>query len=153
MGFKEGLSDSSLFILDIDEIRTFLLVYVDNIVVTSSSIASIDQVVGRLATEFAVKDLGPLKFFLGIHVARSAEGIFLSQQQYVSNLLHDENLGHLKPTSSPMEPKVDLTDTTTTALNMVETTRYRRILGSLQYLTNTCPNISYTMSKFSQFFF
>lgn len=107
VGFKEGLSVSSLFIyIDDDGVRTFLLVYVDDIVVTSSSNSHIYHIVSRLAAEFSIKDLRQLTFFLGIHVSRSDEGLFLSQQQYVANLLHKENLTNLKAASSPMEPRL-----------------------------------------------
>lgn len=68
VSFKEGLSDSSLFI------------YIDDIIVPSSSEPNIDLIVARLADEFSIKDLGSLIFFLGIHVSRLEEGLFLSQQ-------------------------------------------------------------------------
>lgn len=126
--------------------------YVDDIVVMSSSSSLIDDITSKLSKEFSVKDLGALSFFLGIHVNRSKEGIFLSQQQYISNLLNDKGFGNVKPASTPMEPKVDLTQASGTALNHEDTTRYRRILGCLQYLTTTRMDISYAIYKLSQFF-
>lgn len=69
VGFKEGLSYSSLFIYDENGVQTFLLVYVDDIVVTSSSNSNIEHIVLRLTDEFSIKDLGQLTFFLGIHLS------------------------------------------------------------------------------------
>lgn len=141
-----------MFIYDGNNVQTFLLVYVDDIVVTSSSNSNIEYIVSRLADEFSIKDLGQLTFFLGIHVSRSHEGLHLSQQQYIVNLLYEENLNNLKAASSPMEPKVNLTDTNASALSHDDRTRYRRILGSLQYLTTTRSDISFAVSKLAQFF-
>lgn len=97
IGFHEGLSDSSLLIYDSNGTQVYLLVYVDDIIVTTSSSSSIDQIISQCSKEFSIKDLGKLSFFLGIHVCHSDEGLFLSQQQYVTNLLNDEDLGNLKP--------------------------------------------------------
>lgn len=152
IGFEEGLSDSSLFVYNCNGIQTYLLVYVDDIVITSSSNSNIKEIISQLSTDFCIKDLGDLKFFLDIHVARSKEGLFLSKQQYVANLLTDENLQNLKPVSTPMEPKADLTQSNTPVLGRDETTRYRRILRSLQYLTTMRPDISFTVIKLSQIF-
>lgn len=152
IGFKEGLSDSSLFVYINDDVRTFLLVYVDDIVVTSSSNPHIDQIVCKLAAEFSIKDLRQLTFFLGIHVSCIDEGLFLSLQQYVTNLLHEENLTNLKAAVSPMEPKISLIESDAPYLSLDDTKKYHRILGSLQYLITTRLDISYAVSKLAQFF-
>lgn len=70
----------------------------------------------------------------------------------MTNLLNEEGLANLKPATSHMEPKVDLSQSKIEFLGQNETTRYRRILGSLQYLTTTQPDISFAVSKLSQFF-
>lgn len=69
----------------------YFLVYVDDIILTSSSNEFSSTVIAKLVTEFALKDLGPLSFFLGIHVTTLENGdIFISQEQYLASLL--ENL-------------------------------------------------------------
>lgn len=65
------------------------------------------DVVNKLKTEFSIKDLGPLQYFVGVHVNRVSDGFFLSQQKYVANLLANVNLSNLKPESTPMEHKVN----------------------------------------------
>lgn len=89
-----------IFIYRNASVTTYLLVYVDDIVLTSSSKENIKSVIGRLASEFSIKDLEDLTYFLGIHVTRTYQGLFLSQQQYATNLLREENLGNLKPVAS-----------------------------------------------------
>lgn len=129
----------------------FLLVYIDDIVITSSLNACVDRIILQLRNEFSIKDLGNHTFFLGIHVLRTTEGLFLSQQQYIANLLGDENLANLKPASSPMKSKLDLTNKDTPVLRREKATRYRCILGSLQYLTTKRPYISYVVNKLAHF--
>lgn len=131
VNFHEGLSDTSLFIYDSNETQIYLMVYFDDIVVTGSSPSSIHQIISKLSKELSIKNLGSLTFFLGIHVCRSDEGLFLSQQQYVTNLLNNESLSNLKPATSPMEPKIDLTQSKSDYLSQEEATRYHRILERL----------------------
>lgn len=135
--FNEGISDPLLFVYLRDGVTTYLLVYVDDIVNTSSSPNINNLIVDQLCKEFMIKNLGNLTYFLGIHVFRTDEGIFLSQQQYVANLLDGENLGHLKPSSTPMEPKVDLSPAEALELGPEDATRFMRVLGCLQYLMTT----------------
>lgn len=131
IGFQERLSDSSLFIYRNAGVTTYLLVYVDDIVLTSSSKKNIKSLIGRLASEFSIKDLGDLTYFLEINVTRTSQGLFLSQQQYAANLLREENLGNLKPVASPMEHKADFTSVKSEKLDQSDTIKYRGILGGL----------------------
>lgn len=85
-------------------------------------------------------------------MSRTEQGIYLSQEQYGVDLLHDESLENLKPATAPMDSKVNFNPTDDNLLDQEMTTRYRRILGCLQYLTTTCPDISYVVSKMSQYF-
>lgn len=95
IGFNESLADSSLFVLNSNDVQTYLLVYVDDIVITSSSCSIAENIISQLGKEFSIKDLGELAFFLGIHVTRLNEGLYFSQQQYIVNLLNDEGLTNL----------------------------------------------------------
>lgn len=79
---------------------------------TLSSLDFITQIIDSLEKEFSIKDLGTLRYFLGIHVSRFSDMIFLTQHQYIANLLHEANLANLKPARTPMEPKLNLHDTT-----------------------------------------
>lgn len=78
IGFKEGILDSSLFVCIHDKVSTYLLVYVDDIMVISSSQGSIDTVVSQLREDFKIKDLGNPTYFLGIHVLRTGQIVLVT---------------------------------------------------------------------------
>ena len=87
LGFHGSLSDTSLFIYKSSIYTMFILIYVDDIIITSSSSSAIDNLLSSLQTDFAVKDLGSLHYFLGIEVIRNNAGILLSQKRYILDLL------------------------------------------------------------------
>ncbi|CAL2259698.1 unnamed protein product [Prunus armeniaca] len=109
----------------------------------------ISQLQDYLATEFEMKDLGGLKYFLGIEVARSQQGIFLSQRKYVLDLLTDTGMLDCKPVDTPIVQNHHLGEYP----NQVPTNkeRYQRLMGRLIYLSHTRPNIAYAVSVVSQF--
>ena len=124
------------------------VVYVDNMVITGSDSKGISSLKSFLQSQFHTKDLGMLKYFLGIEVMRSKHGIFLSQRKYVLNLLSKtRNLG-VKSCSSPMVPGVHLTRKGETFENPQ---RYKRLVGKLNYLTITRPDIAHSINIVSQY--
>ncbi|KAK3008158.1 hypothetical protein RJ639_015137 [Escallonia herrerae] len=102
-----------------------------------------------LQTKFRTKDLGQLKYFLGIEVTRSKKGIFLSQRKYVLDLLVETGKAGTKPCNTPMNPSVHLTKDDGDCLDDPE--KYRRLVEKLNYLTVTRPDIAYAVSTVSQF--
>ena len=124
------------------------VVYVDDIVITGSDSKGISSLKSFLQSQFHTKDLGMLKYFLGIEVMRRKHGIFLSQRKYVFNLLSKtRNLG-VKPCSSPMIPSVHLTRKGETFENPQ---RYKRLVGKLNYFTITRPDIAHSINIVSQY--
>ncbi|XP_027151936.1 uncharacterized protein LOC113751990, partial [Coffea eugenioides] len=102
-----------------------------------------------LAKEFEIKELGRLKYFLGIEVAYSSKGIFVSQQKYVLDLLKETgNLG-CKAASTPIEPNLRLNEEKDDST--VDKGRYQRLVGKLIYLSHTRPDIAFAVSVVSQF--
>ncbi|KAK2974028.1 hypothetical protein RJ640_011393, partial [Escallonia rubra] len=97
-----------------------------------------------LQTKFHTKDLGQLKYFLGIEVTRSKKGIFLSQRKYVLDLLVETGKAGAKPCNTPMNPSVHLTKDDDDRLDDPE--KYRRLVGKLNYLIVTRPDIAYAVS-------
>lgn len=79
-----------------------MIIYVDDIIVTGDDEVEICKLQKQLATEFEMKNLGGLKYFLGIEVARSKQGIFLSQRKYVLDLLTEVGMLECKPADTPM---------------------------------------------------
>ena len=104
-GYKQSQSDHALFIKhSITGGVTALLVYVDNIIVTGNYERKKHDMKQRLAKEFEIKELRKRKYFLGIEVAYSTQGIFISQQKYVIDLLVETWKIGCKPISTQMDP-------------------------------------------------
>uniref|UniRef100_A0A2N9GPV0 Reverse transcriptase Ty1/copia-type domain-containing protein n=1 Tax=Fagus sylvatica TaxID=28930 RepID=A0A2N9GPV0_FAGSY len=149
LGFHGSRSDSSLFIYKTTSLTMFILIYVDDIIITSSKPSAIDDLLLSLTHDFAVKDLGPLNFFLGVEVLSTPHGILLSQQRYIMDLLIRTKMNEAKPITTPMA--------STTSLSAFEGepfpdhTLYRSTVGALQYLGLTRPDIAFAVNKLSQF--
>ena len=96
-----------------------------------------------------MKDLGTLKYFLGIEVSRSQHGLFLSQQKYTLYLLNEIGNSACEPVITPIEVNHSMSIYS----NQIPTNkeRYQRLVGKLIYLTHTRPDISYAVSMVSQF--
>lgn len=136
INFKESLADQLLFIFSDNGITTYFLVYVDDIIIMVSSEKFISTVVSELGKEFALKDLGALSFFLGIHLSTLDNGdILISQQQYLATILDNLGLQNLKPAETPMEVRIHFL--TSEVLDDSSQCRYRQTVGSLLYLTVT----------------
>jgi len=118
-------------------------------VVTGNDEKAINDLKTFLNSCFKIKDLGPLKYFLGIEVARSKTGITVCQRKYTLDILEEAGLLGAKPAKVPMEPDLVLTDTGSAALK--DTTRYRHLVGKLIYLTISRPEITYSVNTLSQF--
>ncbi|GKV50014.1 hypothetical protein SLEP1_g56732 [Rubroshorea leprosula] len=103
VGFKQSKADYSLFTLAIADSFVAVLIYVDDIVITGNDGARIATLKHYLHSAFSIKDLGPLKYFLGIEVARTTEGIVLSQRKYALDILTESGMLGAKPSSFPME--------------------------------------------------
>ncbi|CAL2264850.1 unnamed protein product [Prunus armeniaca] len=96
-------SDHTLFLKRDEGKLTALIVYVDDIIVTGNDAEEQLKLQNYLSQDFEMKDLGDLKYFLGIEVARSKTGIFLSQRKYVMDLLTETGMFGCKPADTPIE--------------------------------------------------
>jgi hypothetical protein len=148
-GYNQSKADYSLFTKKTITGFTAILVYVDDLVLGGTDTAEIDQLKTLLDHKFSIKDLGCLKYFLGFEVARSKTGISLCQRKYTLDLLESTGLLATKPCPTPMQPQLQLHKTSGTPIS--DPTAYRRLIGRLLYLTHSRPEISYAVSKLSQF--
>jgi hypothetical protein len=148
IGFTASLVDTSLFIFCSGKIQLYLLVYVDDIILTGSHPAAISALICRLQAEFPLKDLGPLHFFLGIQVTRSPQGIHLCQTKYINDLLNKTNMSGAKPANSPCPSGSKLSRHNGSPIP--DPTTYRQIVGALQYCTLTRPDIAYSVNQLCQ---
>ncbi|KAG7542180.1 Reverse transcriptase RNA-dependent DNA polymerase [Arabidopsis thaliana x Arabidopsis arenosa] len=148
-GFDQNYSDYSLFTLEKGDTRLHVLVYVDDLIITGSSIHVVNEFKHYLSTCFHMKDLGPLRYFLGIEVARSPEGIYLCQRKYTLDIIAETGLMGVKPITFPLEQNHKLSLAKDDPFS--DPTRYRRLVGRLIYLGNTRPELSYAIHILSQF--
>ena len=126
-----------------------LLVYVDNIIITGTDDMMIKSIQASLRDYFNMKDLGPLHYFLGLEVHQSPKGLFLHQHKYTSDLIELADLHDSSPVDTPVEVNLKLSKDDGDLLPNPHT--YRRLVGSLVYLTITRPDISYAVNLVSQF--
>ena len=120
----------------------------DDIVITRSDSTGISSLKSFLHGQFHTKNLGMLRYFLGVEVMLSKHGIFLSQRKYVLDLLSENGKLGAKPCSSPMVPGVHLTRE---GELFEDPERYRRLVGKLNHRTVTRPNIAHSISVTSQY--
>ena len=102
LGFHGSRSDSSLFIYKDSHMTMYVLIYVDDIIITCSKPPAIDALLHSLTVDFAVKDLSNLNFFLGVEVIPNSQGAMLSQQRYILDLLTRTKMVDAKPVTTPM---------------------------------------------------
>ncbi|RVW48337.1 Retrovirus-related Pol polyprotein from transposon RE1 [Vitis vinifera] len=126
-----------------------LLVYVDDIIVASNNKIAADNLKNSLNKSFKLKDLGNLKYFLGLEVARSAKGILINQRKYALELLSETGYLGCKPAKTPMQLNMQLSQDDGELLT--DPSMYGRLIGKLIYLTITRPDLTYSMNKLSQF--
>jgi histone deacetylase 1/2 len=143
-------ADSSLFYYNKGRHAMFVLVYVDDMIVVSSSHEATNALLKDLEKEFALKDLGDLHYFLGIEVKRNSDGLILSHGKYAEDIIKRVGMHHSKPVNTPMST-VDKLSANGEKLGPEESTRYRSIVGAMQYLTLTRPDILFVVDKVCQF--
>jgi histone deacetylase 1/2 len=129
----------------------YFLVYVDDIILISSSTLAADALIASLGKDFAVKDLGTLHYFLGLEVATHGSGLLMTQKKYSLDILRRAGMLKCKPTATPMSSTEKITAVDGTLLTSDEATEYRSIVGGLQYLTITRPDISYAVNRVCQY--
>ncbi|XP_048501601.1 uncharacterized mitochondrial protein AtMg00810-like [Beta vulgaris subsp. vulgaris] len=123
----------------------YLLLYVDDIILTASSDALRQSIMTSLSTEFAMKDFGSLSYFLGIAVTRHAGGLFLSQRKYALEIIERAGMASCKPSPTPVDTKPKTSAHASTPYE--DPSHYRSLAGALQYLTFTRPDIYYAVQQ------
>ncbi|KAK2989560.1 hypothetical protein RJ640_026825 [Escallonia rubra] len=122
-----------------------VLIYVDDIILTGNSAEAISSLVRDLNCEFSVKNLGSLTYFLGIEVIHSSNGLLLLQRKYITDLLMKTHLSDAKPVHTPMSSSIQLSRHLGDP--HPSPTIYRSIVGALQYLSFTRPDISFSIGR------
>ncbi|XP_020682550.1 uncharacterized protein LOC110099671 [Dendrobium catenatum] len=115
---------------------------------TGNDQVAIQSLLTKLKSQFALRQLGHISLFLGIQVIRRPSGLFLTQQHYAQKLLDDSGFADCKPTSTPTSPKTPATEANTQMFD--NPSLYRRLAGSLQYLSITRPDIAFATNQICQ---
>jgi histone deacetylase 1/2 len=151
MGFIPSKADASLFLFNKEGITMFLLIYVDDIIVTSSSDSAISALLRTLSTDFALKDLGDLHYFLGLEVHKHSNGLLLNLEKYANDIIQRVGMQHCSPCPAPLAVNDKLLLTEGTPLGPEDSTQYKSVVGALQNLTLTRPDLCFSVNKVCQY--
>ena len=143
-------SDTSLFIKTDDKDIIILLLYVDDIILTGSNTTKVQDVIAALSEIFDLKDMGRLTYFLGLHIQYKSNGdVFLSQTKYAKDLIKRAGMESCKPAPTPSKPHTQLL--LSEGQPLTDPSAYRSIVGALQYLTFTRPDIAHSVNVVCQY--
>lgn len=149
LDYAQSKTDYRLFTKTTDNFITLVLVYVDDLLIAGNSTTNIDELKIFLSKSFHMKDLGDVRYFLGLEIDRSSAGFFISQKKYTMDLLAEFGMQDATPLKLPMDVHLKLTPTKGEPLTDPHT--YQKLLGKLIYLTVTRPDITYPVHVLSQF--
>ncbi|XP_042966148.1 uncharacterized mitochondrial protein AtMg00810-like [Carya illinoinensis] len=148
LGFSCSRADPSLFIFHKQSDIIYLLLYVNDIIITGNNSSLLDSFTCKLNSEFATKDLGSLSYFLGLEASSTSDGLCISQLKYARDILSRAQLLDSKLVHTPMVVSQHLS---VDGPLFSDLTLYRSLVGALQYLTITRPDIAYAVNSVSQY--
>ncbi|XP_019099760.1 PREDICTED: uncharacterized protein LOC109132543 [Camelina sativa] len=148
-GFVRSHKDNSLFTYRRGGVVLHVLVYVDDLIVCGADSAVLKSFKAYLSHCFKMKDIGMLKYFLGIEVARGPDGIFLLQRKYCLDIIDECGLSGSCPVDTPMEQNHTLLDSKSVPYS--DPAQYHRLVGRLVCLLHTRPELSYVVNILAQF--
>ncbi|CAD7003740.1 unnamed protein product [Ceratitis capitata] len=152
MGFMPCVSEPCVYMKNEEDKYNIIAVYVDDILIASSSLKDLNNIKARIAKEFDIVDGGPAKYFLGIQIERDGDvgNIAISQRQYIYDLLKHNGMEECKAVSTPLEVGFQTSCDKDECIK-VNTTEYQSLIGALMYLAiSTRPDILHSVSKLAQ---
>lgn len=149
LNFRRSTADQCLYYKINQNDEYFLLIYVDDIIIVSKTITLIDEVKKQLNNEFEVRDLGEVKYYLGIQVEKSSDGIYsINQSKYIDELINKFQLQDAKTSNIPIDPSYGKSRE---EILLQSNEKYQQLIGSLLYITiNTRPDIAVSVCLLSQ---
>ena len=127
----------------------FVVVYVDDLLVTGSSLVQILEFKAEMATKFEMSDLGKLTYYLGIQVTQGQDCIVLRQERYAEKILEETGMNTCNAVATPMDLNVRLSRATEE--KGIDEKEYRRSVGCLRYLLHTRPDLSFSVGMLSRY--
>ncbi|KAM1351501.1 hypothetical protein ACFXTH_005260 [Malus domestica] len=149
LGFTSSYADLSLYVKRDGPSLVVLLLYVDDIILSGDDDVHVQSVISQLTREFDMKDLGVLHYFLGLQIEYQPQGLLVHQSKYIRDLLHKVHMFDSKPCTTPCHPHQKLLNHGSPPFH--DPGLYRSIVGALQYLTFTRPDIAYSVNQVCQF--
>nr|KAJ0198111.1 hypothetical protein LSAT_V11C700366270 [Lactuca sativa] len=149
INFRQSKEDHSLFLQNQEGVYTIILIYVDDVIIAGNDLDHIKQTKIQLDKAFSIKDLGQLRYFLGIEVEKTLDSLVLSQRKYILDILKDSGMLGCKPSAFPIEHNLKLDRWEEEA--RVDAGVYIRLFGRLLYLQATHPDVAYSVNVLSQF--
>ncbi|XP_020678236.1 uncharacterized protein LOC110096559 [Dendrobium catenatum] len=147
-GFHISASDPSLLTFQSGTTRMYMLVYVDDILLTGNSPTETHKLLSNLHSSFQMRNLGSLSQFLGIQTTKTENGFILHQQAYAKSIIQRAGMDTAKPVATPISCKTTITSKSQDPYDQPQL--YRQILGALQYLTLTRPDIQFAVQQLCQ---
>jgi len=148
-GYEQCPYEHALYIKKKGEDVMFIALYVDDLIFTGNNAELIEAFKEVMKKEFEMTDLGLMKYFLGLEVIQGKDGIFVSQERYVEDVLKKFKMTSCNPVSTPMEPSTKLSKYADG--DRVDASKYRSLIGSLRYLTNTIPDLMLSVGIASRY--
>lgn len=149
ISFINGIADSSLFMKRSGSSILAVIMYVDDISVTGNDTSMLHNFISGLCSTFDCRDLGNLRVFLGMEITPTSSRLSLSQSRYIVDLLNKFGLANYNPCSTPMvdDKQLSLQDNDP----LLGTATYQSMVGGLQYLIITIPDIAFAFRQVSQY--
>lgn len=148
-GYEQCPYEHALYTKKAEREMMVVALYVDDLIFTGSNLRLIKEFKEVMKKEFEITDLGLMKYFLGIEVKQSEDGIFISQEKYALEILKKFKMEDCNPVSTPMEPGTKLSKFD--GGNRVDPRRYRSLIGNLRYLTSTRPDLMLSVGIATRF--
>ena len=150
LGYQQCNGEHTLFFKHtFPNLLIILIVNVDDILITRNNLEEIKCLERHLQKNFQVKQLGPLKYFLGIEFARSSEGILMTQHKYIIEILEETKHTNCHISDTPIEVNHKLT--LSEEEPQIDLNSYQKLIGKLLFLSHTRPDICYTVNVLSKF--
>jgi hypothetical protein len=150
LGFNKSVADPNLYYHIVGDEYLILVLYVDDLFLSGSE-SLIVECKRALASEFEMKDLGMMHYFLGLEVWQRTDEIFPSQGKYTVEILKKFGMTDCKSMPTPMVMNLKKMNEASSDSGEIDPHLYRQLIGSLMYLVNTRPDICYAVSVLSQF--
>ena len=149
VSFKQSLAYASVFVMNAKNDIVIIVLYVDDLIMTSNNDDSICEIKKKLSPQFEMKDLGELKYFLCIEVVKCSNGLMFSQRKYMIDMLRQFGMQDCKSIQTPMETNVKLEVSDDNVIADIKI--YQQMVGKLIYLTITRPDIAFSVGAVSKY--